>query len=228
MHITMTRAGVALGMRRLAGIAVFVVPLGFAFGSAAVAAGLTPAQAVAMSLTAFAGASQFAVLDLWREPLPLLSIALVALAVNARHIIFGAALAPAVNALPRPRRFLALLFLSDANFADMQAARREGIHDLGLLFGGGLMMWAMWVAGTAIGVWVGGSAGEVSRYGLDVLMAAFFMTIVVGGLRVDRRWLPAAVAALVAVAGLPVLPNGWNILLGALAGGLTGAFSNGR
>ena len=50
---------------RLLPISFFVVAFGAAFGLAAVQKGLEPLQAVLMSATVFAGASQFAAVDMW-------------------------------------------------------------------------------------------------------------------------------------------------------------------
>lgn len=152
---TLTFEGIKASAKRLSGMALFVVPFGIAFGAAAVGSGLTPLQAVAMSMTVFAGASQFAILELWHPPLPLLSIALVALAVNARHLIFGAALAPVLKTLPKRHRIVSALLLSDANFADMQSARQSGSSDLGILVGGGFVLWLAWTLGTVIGTYIG-------------------------------------------------------------------------
>lgn len=220
--VALTLAGVRLGMRRLAPVSLFAAPFGLAFGAAAAAQGLPPVQVIAMSASVFAGAAQFAALDLWREPLPLLSLALVVLAVNARLIIFGAALSGSVNALPRSQRWLVLAFLTDPNFADTQAAQREGHWDLGILLGGGFALWIAWVAGTVFGVLAGSAMGGTEQFGFDVVMAAFFTAIVVGGFRSRTALLPAAVAAGVAVVALPLLPDGWNILAGALCGALAG------
>lgn len=219
---TLTFGGFKLGMRRLAGVSLFAAPFGLAFGAAAVQAGMSPAQAIAMSTTVFAGASQFAMLNLWQHPLPMFSIALVALAVNARHLIFGAVLAQAVNGLPMAGRFLFALFLSDANFADMQAARRSGQNDIGILVGGGFLLWSTWVLGTVVGALLGGAGAHLDRFGIDVVMAAFFVTVVAGSLRGRANLLPAGAAALVAVLTLQWLPDGWNVIAGALAGGLAG------
>ncbi len=222
MTVTLTGKGVLAGMRRLATIALLVFPFGFGYGAAAINAGMTPLEATAMSALVFAGASQFAVLDLWVQPLPLLSLALITLVVNARHIIFGAALAPDINSLPRRKRILAGLFLSDANFADMQIARRNGDRDLGILVGGGLIMWIIWVLGTAAGAFAGGATEDLSKFGLDMVMAAFFMTVMVGGLRTGTPALPLIVGAIVAILTLSFLPVGWNVLAGAFAGGIAG------
>lgn len=222
----LTFAGFKAGVRRLCGVALFVVPFGFAFGAAAVEAGLSSVQAIAMSAAIFAGASQFAILELWHHPLPLLSIGFVALAVNARHLLFGSALAPVLNTLPKRHRLLAAIFLSDANFADMQSARQSGSSDLGILVGGGAVLWLSWALGTALGTYIGGSAGALSRFGIDIVMVAFFVTVIAGSARQPGNVLPMAVAALFSVVTLSLLPHGWNIIAGALAGGIAGALDD--
>lgn len=224
----MTATGVQIGIRRLLPISVFVVPFGLAFGAAAVVQGLTPAQSIVMSATVFAGASQFAALDLWRAPLPHLSLALVVLAANARHIILGAALSTWVNALPRGRRFLALSMLSDANFADSNTAFKSGATDVGILLGGGIALWTTWVLGTAIGAIAGSSMGALDRFGIDVVMVAFFAAVVAGGLKSRASIVPVATAAIVAIATLDLLPAGWNIIAAALCGGAVGAWRDAR
>ena len=223
----LTAAGVRRGARRLAPVAVLVLPFGLAFGAAAVERGLAPLQALVMSATVFAGASQFAALDLWRAPMAWASLALLVLAVNARHVVLGAALAGWLNPLPPARRLLALAFLSDANFADARAARAAGARDAGLLLGGGLAMWGSWVAGTAAGAWGGASLGELDRLGVDAVMPAFFAAAVVGGLRSRGDLLPVAVAGAVAAATLDLLPAGWNVIAAALCGGAVGALRRG-
>ena len=45
-----------------------------------------------MSVLVFSGAAQFAALDFWPGPVAFGSLALVVLALNARHIVMGAAL----------------------------------------------------------------------------------------------------------------------------------------
>ena len=222
----MTLGGVLKGVRRLLPVAVFVIPFGLAFGAAAVEQGLTASQAIAMSASVFAGAAQFAALDLWQAPLPYLSLALVVLAINARHVILGAALSAQVNALPPAKRFLALLLLSDANFADSHAAFKEGATDAGILLGGGLSLWVTWVCGTAVGALAGSSVGDLQRFGVDVVMAAFFAAVVAGGLKSRGSVVPVATASLIAVATLGLLPSGWNIIAAALCGGAVGALRN--
>lgn len=223
LSVCFTHRGVLRGARRLLPVCVFVFPFGVAFGAAAIEAGLSVDQAMAMSLIVFAGASQFAVLDMWQSPLPYLSIALVVLAVNARHLILGAAISPYVNQLPPRHWFGALMLLSDVNFADSYQSMKDGERDAGHILGGGLLLWAVWAVATAFGVLAGAALGDLDRFGIDVVMAAFFAALTIGMVPSLRKAVPVVVACIVALVTLPFVPNGWNIIVAALAGGLVGA-----
>lgn len=223
-----TARGVRRGAIEIAPLAVFVMPFGIAFGGAAAAKAVPASIAMLMSAGMFAGASQFAALDLWRAPLPLAMLALTVLAVNARHILLGAALAPWFLRVPLARRLSALLFLSDPNFAQAMAARERGELDAGILFGSGLAMWFVWLAGTAIGAYGGAYLGDLARFGFDAVMVSYFAAVVVGQWKGRSDLVPWIAAAAVALLGSWLLPPGWHIIAGALAGGVAGAWRHGR
>lgn len=217
--------GVRRGAFRLLPMAAFTVPFGVAFGVAAIEANVTPVQAITMSAFTFSGAAQFAALEYWPSPTSLVSIALVVLALNARHLVMGAALSRSVNALPPAQRVMVLSVLSDPNFTDSQQALRNGERDLGILLGGGIALWCSWVMGTIIGVSGGSVIVAPERLGIDVVMACFFIAIFVGHVREEATALVSVfVAAVVSVILLPWLPTGWNVILGALIGATTGSF----
>jgi predicted branched-subunit amino acid permease len=125
------------------------------------------------------------------------------------------------------RRLAALLLLSDANFAHAMSARDRGEIDAGILFGSGLTMWIMWIASTAIGALAGSLLGDLSRFGFDAVMVAYFTAVIVGQWRGRSDLFPLISAAAVAVAGTYVLPSGWHIIAGAMAGGIVGAWRHG-
>jgi predicted branched-subunit amino acid permease len=180
-----------------------------------------------MSVAIYAGASQFAALDLWYAPLPMATLALTVLAVNARHILLGAALAPWLLQIPIIQRLGALLLLSDANFAHTMAARDRGETDAGILFGSGLTMWIIWIASTAVGALAGSLLGDLSRFGFDAVMVAYFTAVIVGWWKGRSDLFPFITAAAVAVAGTYILPPGWHIIAGAVAGGTVGVWRHG-
>lgn len=216
------------GMRRLLPVAVFVIPFGIAFGVAAVERGLSATQAVVMSAFVFSGTAQFAALDFWREPIAFLSLGLVVLALNGRHIIMSAALSPWLNRVGIGRRLLVLGFLSDANFADSRSGLKDSDGDLGPMLGGGIVLWMTWVTGTAIGVLGGSVLGHPETFGFDVVMVCFFAAVVARHLQQASNVVPVIVAAMVAALTLEWLPLGWNIILAALAGALTAVFRSAR
>ncbi len=222
--LTLTFGGIWRGMRGLFPIALFSFPFGIAFGVAAAEHGMSIWQSITMSGLAFSGAAQFASLDFWRDPVAFTSLTLVVLAINARHIIMGAALSPWVNTLPVTKRMFVLGFLSDANFAMSQQAFKAGERDVGVLLGGGFMLWINWVLGTMFGAFAGALIGDPADFGLDVVIICFFATIVVGQMRDKAAIAPALIAAVVAVIALGWLPTGWNVILAAVAGGMVGVF----
>lgn len=220
--VTLTRKGVMFGVKRLAPLSLFVIPFGIGFGVAAIEQGLTGLQALVMSATVFSGAAQFASLDFWPHPANLFSIALVIFAINGRHVITGAALSPWLNQLPLLKRWLALGLLSDPNFTDSHRAFQAGERDIGILLGGGLILWLNWILGTAVGTYAGTYAGSLNSFGFDVVMVCFFATVMTQGLRRRSSIEPAVIAACVSVLTLGWLPSGWNIIAAALMGGAVG------
>ncbi len=222
-----TGRGVWRGCVEIAPVAAFVIPFGIAFGVAASAKGLPAGTSIFMSAAIFAGAAQFAALDLWHAPLPLATLALTVLAVNARHVLLGAALASWLLQVPLRRRLAALLLLSDANFAQAVSARARGETDAGILFGAGLAMWITWIIGTTIGVVAGSLLGDLSRFGFDAVMLAYFAAVIVGQWKGRADAIPWIAAAAVALVGSYVLPAGWHIVAGALTGGAVGVLRHG-
>lgn len=220
--VYLSAKGVLRGMKRLGPVAIFVIPFGIGFGVAAIEQGLTLLQTVVMSAVVFSGAAQFASLDFWPGPFSLISMALVMFAINARHIITGAALSPWLNQLPLGARWSALALLSDPNFADSRPAFQSGERDAGILLGGGVVLWLNWVLGTAIGAFAGAKVDNLQAFGFDVVMVCFFATAVTGRLKDKSAIAVAMLASGVAVLTLGWLPVGWNIIAAAVAGGFLG------
>ena len=211
-----------IGFRQMVPIAVFVMVFGAAFGLAAMQSGLDPAWIVIMSTLVFAGAAQFATLDLWGAQVPMLALALTVFAINARHLLMGATLYPWLRHLPPTRRYGVMVLASDANWALTMQAFGRGQPGLGLLLGGGLALWLFWVLGTWLGTQVGDLMADARRWGLDMVMGCFLLAMVVGGqknLRMLVIWGLAACASLVAHR---YLPENSHVVVGALAGGLLG------
>src|SRR5689334_17341949 len=74
-----------------------VAPFGAIYAVSALAAGLSPAQTLAMSLVVFAGASQFTAAGLFAAGVAPATIVITTLVINARHALLSASLAPFVR-----------------------------------------------------------------------------------------------------------------------------------
>lgn len=221
--ITLTMQGTRSGILQLAPVAVFFIPFGLAFGVASAARGMPSVQSIVLSIFVFSGSVQFSALDLWHETIAYGTLALVVIAVNARHLVMGAALSPWVNQLPLAQRLPTLALLNDANFAVCQNAFQNGERDMGLLLGSGLVLWSGWILGAVTGTLAGTSVGNPTAFGFDVVMLCFLAAMVTGQVTRKIRLVPIVVAAIVAIIAMPYLPKGWNVIAGAFAGALAGS-----
>lgn len=209
------------GFRRMAPLSLFVIVFGLAFGVAALQQGLSAVETLLMSGLVFAGAAQFATLELWGDTIPLLPLVAITLAINARHLLMGAAFYPQLRHLPAGRRYASLILLSDANWAMAMTGETTAAR-LGILVGGGLALWSTWMIGTGLGVAFGSGISEPGRFGLDAIMGCFLLAMLVGDKRDLTVLLPWGAAALAALAAMAWLPPHTHVIVGALAGGVVG------
>lgn len=210
------------GFKDLVPLSIFVAIFGAAFGLAAIQNGLDPISILSMSTFVFAGAAQFATLDLWGQNISLIPLVVTVFFINARHILMGASLYPWLKHLSPLKRYSVLLVISDANWALSLQAFEQKKAGLGILLGGGIALWVFWVLGTCLGLYFGSAIQNPSQFGLDMVMACFLLTMVIGGqknLRIISIWTVAAISSLLAYW---YLPENFHIVVGAFMGGLTG------
>jgi 4-azaleucine resistance transporter AzlC len=202
------------------GIAVSVAGFGLVFGLAARGAGYSPIEASAMSVFAFAGAAQFAAVGYVAAGLPWVPILVLTLALNARHLLYSASLAPALRSQPRLTRAAMAHVLTDEAFAlSATHFHRLGRVDVtGYWIGAVVGVFIPWNLATLAGVLLGSAIPNPATFGLDVVFPAA-MAGLAAGLVTGRRELAAAGsgAGLGVVASLVVGPS-----IGVIAGGLVG------
>jgi len=202
------------------GIMVSAGGFGLVYGLSARAAGFSPLEAGAMSLFVFAGASQFVAIGYVLGGFSWVAIVALTAFINARHFLYGAALAPYVARVPRLQRALMAHVLTDEAFALAIAHfRRIGRADIrGYWLGAILSTFIPWNLATWIGVTIGGSIPDPTRFGLDVIFPAAMGGLAVG-LITGRRELVAALSA--AVIGVTVA-LAWDPAAGIIGGGVIG------
>jgi 4-azaleucine resistance transporter AzlC len=212
------------------GIAVSAIGFGFVYGLSAREAGFSPLEAMAMSTIVFAGAAQFAAIGYVVAGLAWPAIALLTLLLNARHLLYSAALGPWMSDVPRPRRALMAHLLTDEAFAlSIGHFRRIGRTDeAGYWIGAIGSTFIPWNLATLAGVIVGGSIADPGVLGIDIIFPAAMIGLA-AGLISGRRELVAAFAgaaiavswALFASPALGVEPS-TGVIVGGVVGPLIG------
>lgn len=228
-------SGVRAGLRDGWPIMLALAPLALVLGAQAAAKGLKPYEVTLMTGLNLAGGSEFAAVDLWRTPVPVVVIVLMTFLINSRHLLMGAALAPYLAHLPRRVVYPALFLMVDENWAlamrDAQRRRRAGRvpafrlrYYLTLAF----MFWTTWYLLATTGAVFGPLLGDLDRWGIRMAFPAIFLVLVRGmwtTRAVARPWLVSLVVA--AVTSL-VVPGAWYVPAGACAGLLSAWLWAGR
>lgn len=200
------------------------------YGTVAAEKGLTFLEGMLLTSLVFAGASQFLALQFWDDPLPFVTIVLVVLAVNFRHILYGASISRKLNNFKTWQKFAAFFFLTDPNFAlaeHRHEKKREGKDDPGLTpayyFGTAFTLFVPWFFASAIGLLFGGLIENPEAVGIDFILPLYFLVLLVG-FRARPNWMPVVVSAGVAsTIAFLTIGSPWHISAGALVGVLVGA-----
>ena len=179
-------------------VLISVVVVGIPFGIVARQAGLSPAEIVAMSLFVFAGASQFAMIQLFKDGVAWPAIVATVLLINLRHLLMAAALRPYFARVSVVRRLTAAFVLTDEAFAMAIGWFRRGRTEVAYYATFAVALYVLWNVATVVGLLVGPSIGEPRRFGIDFAITATFIAIVVLGVRRRSDAVVAVAAALIA------------------------------
>lgn len=179
---------------------VTVLVVGTSFGIVGRQAGLAPAEIVGTSVFIFAGAAQFAMVQMFKDRAAWPVIVATVLLINLRHLLMAAALRPHFAHVSAPRRLAAAFVLTDEAFAMAVGWFRRGRTELAYYATFAVALYIGWNAATVVGMLVGPSIGEPRRFGVDFAITATFIAIVVLGVRRRSDAFVALAAALIASA----------------------------
>jgi predicted branched-subunit amino acid permease len=204
----------AQGLREMAAVSPGLAAWGLMTGVAMVKSGMSPFEAVAMSLLVFAGSSQLAAMPLIAVGAPAWVILSTSFCVNLRFVVFSAHLRPYLMHLPLRWRLFQGYLTADLSYVlftrryqrppDTDAQRRE---QLAYLSAGSLFNWLSWQTASLIGIalanvipthWGLGFAGILALLGVGCSLASSPLRRVSAGV--------AGMAAVVAYA-LPLKLN---------------------
>ena len=158
--------------------------LGTAFGATLAQAGYGPAWALLMSTLIYAGSMQFVMVPLMAAGASLVTVALTALMVNARHLFYGVSFIDRFARMGRLRPYM-IFSLTDETysvFCSMPGGETDGV-----LLRVSLYDQLYWIAGSLLGSVLARQL-PVDLTGIDFSMTALFIVICVerAGNRRDR------------------------------------------
>ena len=176
-------------------IAAYAMPVGLVFGLTALQAHYSLLDVISNSAIAFAGGAQFAAAGMVKDGASWLAIAGVVALVNARHLLYSAALGPYAGDRPRLERAVMAHFLTDETFAlALTHFRRIRGFDRRGYWVAAMAIFIPWQVGSVVGYLVAGSV-DTHRLGLDVAFPAAMAGLSLG-LVSGRRDVAAAVGAI--------------------------------
>jgi predicted branched-subunit amino acid permease len=208
-----TRRGV---IRDCIGVAIAVGTYGVAFGAASVAAGLSVLQTVLLSLGAFTGGTQFAVVGVVAAGGGIAAALANGLLLGSRNLLYAMRMAPLLR-VRGPRRLLAALGTIDESTAMAVAQPTPELSRVAFwwTFGG---VYVCWNLATLLGAVGAHALGDPTRFGLDAVIPAAFLALLAPRLRqgvIERR--VAVGAAVIALVLIPFTPPGIPVLASCAA-----------
>ena len=200
--------------RDAVGIGVAVGAYGLSFGAAAVTAGLSTAQACALSLLLFTGASQFALVGVLGAGGGAVASIAGALLLGSRNTLYAVRLGTLLP-VRGPRRLLAAQLTIDET-AGMATAAPSGLAGTAF-WATGASVYVMWNLATLLGAVGAARLGDPAALGLDAAVPAAFLALLALQVRARDILAVGVVGALIAAAAIPLTPPGVPVLLAALA-----------
>jgi 4-azaleucine resistance transporter AzlC len=195
-------------------LGVAIAVFGASFGVIAVANGLTIAQATAMSLLVFTGASQFAAVGIVAAGGTEAAAVGSALLLAARNAVYGLAMARILRG-SLPRRLLAAQLVIDESTAMATAQPDQPAQERAFWYSG-LAVLVCWNLGTLVGALSGSAIKDPGALGLDAAFPAAYVVLLGPHLRTRDGRVVAVLAAVIALVTTPLLAPGLPILVAAL------------
>lgn len=213
------------GVVAVSPLMIGVIPFGLVFGVAAAASSVGGAIGWASSWIIFGGAAQIATIQLLDEGTTAVVVIATALIIQARHIMYSAAMAPHFREFPAAWRWGLPYLLTDQAFA-VSIIRYETVTDptykRWFVLGAGITLWTVWQTTTGIGVLLG--AQIPAAWSLEFTIPLVFLALLIPTLRTRPAVVAAAVGGTVALLGYS-MPYNLGLIVGAMSGVMAGVIA---
>jgi predicted branched-subunit amino acid permease len=194
---------------------------GMAFGALCAQKHFSLAEVEVMMATVYGGLSQFVAVQSWPDtltPSSIATLALLTLTVNIRFVLMGATLRPWFGTLPAWQAYPSMLLVTDGGWLAAMRYRDHGGADAWFYLAGGIVLYLVWLVSSIPGYLLAEQLTDPKKYGVDLVMPAFYAAMLVPAWKGPRRAVPWAVSGIVALVVHWLLPGWWFIIAGALSG----------
>ena len=184
----MNKTAISAAFRDTLPVMTGYVFLGFGFGILMYQSGYGVPWSFAMSFFIYAGSMQYMAVGLITGGASLLTTALTALVVNARHLFYGISMVEPYRGAGRKKPYM-IFALTDETYSLVSQNQKP---DLGYCFLVSLFDHIWWVSGTVLGS-LAGSLIPINYEGIEFVLTALFVTIFVDQWLSSKDHIPALI-----------------------------------
>lgn len=177
--------------------------LGFGFGILLHQSGYGVIWAAAMSLFIYAGSMQYVAVSLLSSGAGLLTAAMTAFLVNARHLFYGISMVDAYKGAGKKKPYMIFALTDETYSLVSQDQAPEGMDRHAYCFLVSLFDQIYWVSGSILGS-LAGSLLPINYEGIEFVLTALFVTIFVEQWLSTKNHLPAVIGVVSTVVCLLV------------------------
>lgn len=208
-----TKADIKKAFRAGLPVLTGYIVLGVGFGILLRTKGYGVWWALAMSTLIYAGSMQYLAVDLLAGGASLLTAALTALTVNARHLFYGISMLDRYKGAGAKKPYL-IFSLTDETYSLVCSDDANGEPQHGYYFWVSLFNQIYWVTGCVLGSLLGSVIG-FNVQGIDFALTALFVTVFVEQWLTSRSHAAAVIGVVCSVACLLIFGSG-NFLIPAM------------
>ncbi|MEN6326990.1 MAG: AzlC family ABC transporter permease [Syntrophomonas sp.] len=220
------------GVRDSIPIVLGYLPLGFAFGVMANAAGMNLLQATMMSVLCFTGAGQYVAIGVMQAGGAAFTAIAANVLINQRYTLFSTSMIPYLKKIPTWIAALLSYGLTDETYAVAMSRYRDQEATAFYMAGLNITAHLGWISSTVLGAWLGTLISNTDRLGLGFALPAMYTCLLV--LMVQKKsdaWVAvlSAVTCIIMAYLVPAtMANLSNIIVATLIGASLGVLFNER
>ncbi|MYL18347.1 branched-chain amino acid ABC transporter permease [Halobacillus litoralis] len=221
-RLHMVQKGIAAGFPIMLGY----LPVALTYGVLAGQSGMSNLELTLMSVLVFAGAAQFLAVGMVAAGTGFIEIITATFVLNFRHFVMGLSFVNRLKTIALRAKLPLTLGLTDETFTVSALYKKEASEPYGAYFYASLMLTAYvsWVGGSFMGGVLGDVIPAKLSDSMGVALYAMFIGLLIPSVKRNGRIAIIAVTALLinALCQSVGMNQGWAIVAGTLAGGLSG------